>query len=163
MKYNKVFYWMLFALISSNTYAQDENYQFTYQCIDSNIGNENKQDWPSQDDDDDGYDGIVNLSIENNEISIVHNDLFITRKEISNNHVSISSSGRFKVLVSEGRYYSFSLDKNASIYFVNLENLGNEGRGLICKKGVSENKAHEVEDYIRSKLDEVPVGLSVKS
>ncbi|MDO6709011.1 hypothetical protein [Photobacterium sp. 1_MG-2023] len=152
MKINKVFTLSL-IILSINCKAKEviNDYQYQLVCNDLHQGKMIHGDFDAypEYEMDDGYSGVVDVSIKDGSILIIQDDKFIVSRKIVTEYVEFDNSGEILVKVRDGYYYTFLLNKDpALVNVVNIENKGDEDAFFECYNIDYMEKFHKLEDYI---------------
>ncbi|MEL6116364.1 hypothetical protein P0Y67_14190 [Photobacterium sp. SP02] len=152
MKINRIFASALITL-SINCKAEEviNDFQYKLVCNDLHQGKMIHGDFDTypEYEMDDGYSGVVDVSIKDGSISIIQDDKFIVSRNIVTEYVEFDSSGEILVKVRDGYYYTLLLNKEpALINVVNIENKGDEDTFFECDNIDYRKNFQELEGYI---------------
>ncbi|MDO6705819.1 hypothetical protein [Photobacterium sp. 1_MG-2023] len=98
---------------------------------------------------DDGYSGIIDFKLVNDEIKIYHQGSLVSLIDIKSDSVEVNGE-QFTVIASPSKYFTFAfMNELSNIEYVNLENEGNEEEIFTCKNQNTKDETEKLIKYIR--------------
>ncbi|MEL6116365.1 hypothetical protein P0Y67_14195 [Photobacterium sp. SP02] len=98
---------------------------------------------------DDGYSGVIDFKLRNDEITIYHQGLLISLIDIKSDSVEVNGE-QITVIASLSKYFTFAfMNELSNIEYVNLENEGNEEEIFTCKNPNTKDETEKLIKYIR--------------
>ncbi|MCG2838990.1 hypothetical protein L6J37_19335 [Photobacterium sp. WH77] len=148
------FFYIVVLLFSINTPAKVNsdsfNYEFTCDDLqkgrmiyDSKIGSYPEYEM------DDGYSGIIDFKLVNDEIKIYHQGLLVSLIDIKSDSVEVNGE-QFTVIASSSKYFTFAfMNELSNIEYINFENEGNEEKIFTCKNPNAKDETERLINYIK--------------
>ncbi|MDO6583500.1 hypothetical protein Q4491_19345 [Photobacterium sp. 2_MG-2023] len=146
---------VLFFLINISAKVNSDSFNYEFTCddlqkgrmiYDSKIGSYPEYEM------DDGYSGIIDFKLLNDEITIYHQGLLVSLIDIKSDSVEVNSE-QFTVIASSSKYFTFAfMNELSNIEYVNLENEGNEEEIFTCKNPNTKDETEKLIKYIKNKV-----------
>lgn len=139
---------IVLILSSSLVQATDfENFSFKFRCVDTKPKHHEYYELTNA--------GYVDVIIRDKQISIKHNDVFMSRKKISSKDVVTNSAGGFSLIITKKLIYTFSPFTPAFVNVRHSEFKGMEENELECDKGIDDKTNALLIDYYRWLAEEI--------
>ncbi|MDO6709013.1 hypothetical protein [Photobacterium sp. 1_MG-2023] len=150
---NKIFYIVsLFFSINVSAEVNSDSFNYEVTCddlqrgrmiYDSKIGSYPEYEM------DDGYSGVIDFKLINDEITILHQGFLISLIDIKSDSVEVNGE-QITVFSSSSKYFNFAfMNKLSNIEYVNLENEGDEEKIFTCKNSNTIDETEKMIKYIK--------------